>query len=221
MYTLAKTYHFPRGKDVCVLPEDYISMEIEILRLAKSGDLLIIRDVASRVKSTDWYSDTDPLVSKNDHLSQTWEPHKHCRFAGEPWLYLQTRPDDPDTTGNPPMTDGSFWIVDRGTGNTPVLDIDVRVRIAGQTYSLFKSFFYGSFIDIPFDTADWLLSGDLWYLDIGHFLDSTRIIEQVWEGDDRVYCHREMTLDAQHVRLYVTADPDMRFTGRCSVFKVT
>lgn len=221
LYVLAKTYHFPRGKDVCVLPEDFISMEIEIQRLEKSGDLLVIRRVASRAKSTNWYSDTDPLVSKNDHLQRTWEPREHCRSAGDPFFYLEQRVADPELTDVPPLEDGALWFIDRGTGNTPVLDIDVRVRLAGQTYSLFKSFFYGSFIDIPFDFADWLLSGDLYYLDIGHFLDSTRITEQVWEGDSRVYCHAETTLDPQHVRLYVTADPDMRFSGRCSVFKVT
>lgn len=215
MYVMAKTYHFPRGKDVCVLPEDFISMEIEIQRLEKSGDLLVIRRVASRAKSTNWYSDTDPMVGINE------QPPKRCQNAGDPFFFLEQRVADPELTDVPPLEDGALWFIDRGTGNTPVLDIDVRVRIAGQTYSLFKSFFYGSFIDIPFDFADWLLAGDLYYLDIGHFLDTTRVIAQVWEGSTHVYCHLETTLDPQHLRLYVTADPDMRFSGRCSIFKVT
>lgn len=212
LYVLAKTYRFPRGKDVEVLPEDFVAMEPEINRLVLHGHLQITRNIVSIIRGTQWFDDSDPNIGINKY------PQTHPIKESESYIFLKHYVDDPLV--NPDLVDDSLWIIDRGTGHVPVQDIDVRVRIAGQTYSLFKSFYYGSFIDVPFTISDWLLAGDLYYCDIKHILDSDRVTSQVWEGSKKVECHQETTLDTQTIRLYVTADPDMRFDGRCSVFKV-
>ena len=213
LYVLAKTYRFPRGKDIEVLPEDFVAMEPEINRLVLHGHLQITRNIVSVVRSTQWRDDCDPNIGINKL------PEIHPVNETESFIYLKHFNDDP--TVAPDLVDDALWIIDHGTGNVAIQDVDVRVRIAGQTYSLLGCYAFGSHIDIPFFITDWLLAGDLYYCDIKHMLGTMQVIVQVWEGSKKVLCHQETTLDANTVRLYVTADPDARFDGRCSVFKAT
>lgn len=66
-----------------------------------------------------------------------------------------------------------------------------------------------------FVIADWIFDdNDLYYLDIVHSFDSFNIHSGIYdEIEQRVIVHEEVKLNLNTYRLFVTADPDARFSG--------
>jgi len=68
--------------------------------------------------------------------------------------------------------------------------------------------------------TDWILLGGYYYVDIIHALGSLYPIIEVREGTDIVYTDRVETIDNNTLRLWVPADPDLRFVGDVSVTRI-
>lgn len=72
---------------------------------------------------------------------------------------------------------------------------------------------------VSIELVDWQLSGELYYCDVVHNLDASYPNIQVRENNEVVHVHRIQTIDNNTVRLWVTVDPDLRFTGQITVLK--
>lgn len=72
-----------------------------------------------------------------------------------------------------------------------------------------------------FVVADWVLNTGKYELDVQHNLDSVNINTAIWEnGTEQVFVSRVSVVNNNTVKLYVTADPDCRFSGKIIIFRV-
>jgi len=72
---------------------------------------------------------------------------------------------------------------------------------------------------LTFASGDWVLSSTDYYLLITHSLSSTAPIVNIIESTNKVMVNRIEAVDANTVKLWVPATPDLRFSGTVSVLK--
>ena len=74
---------------------------------------------------------------------------------------------------------------------------------------------FADFID-----SDWVASAGFYILDVQHNLDSQSVNATLWEnGTDLTTVSRISIVNNNTIRLFVTIDPDCRFSGRIIIFK--
>ena len=130
---------------------------------------------------------------------------------------LRSRLEDPD---NP--KDDTFWLIDKGTGNTPKVDIDFRFRLNGQTYSVFDGVAgVAAGISVPIAFGDWVQNGEYYEIDLVHNLGANCVDVTFREGNCQVWVDKVEFVDANTERVRVACDPDCRFVGQACFIKVS
>ena len=73
---------------------------------------------------------------------------------------------------------------------------------------------------VDFLITDWVLTAGVYVLDINHNLDNEKINVALWEnGNTEVEVDRKLIINQNTVRLFISYDPDCRFSGTAVVFK--
>jgi hypothetical protein len=208
----SKTYTLERGKNVCVDPSDFIIMRLEIERLVAQGKISILRGVAGEIKQDDLYNEPNMKLNA-PHCSD------NCQDVSpevvKPSLLLESRLNDPT---NPEKN--TMWLVDKGTGQEIGPDIDFRVRLGNKTYSVFDTVTTNQGVTIPIIMSNWILSGELWYQLLHHNLHASKVESEFYEGVNRIEVHKEEIFDTNTYKIYVPADPDLRFEGTAGFIKI-
>jgi len=125
--------------------------------------------------------------------------------------------------------------VDTGTDIITVVrgqeDTSASIKnIGGKTYSMILAFTRKMREDIEkglvksfslsFEVADWQVSGDNYYIDVVHNLDSVNPTVEVRENDKIVFVYDISNVDENTTRIIVPSQPDLRFIGDVSIVKV-
>lgn len=68
-----------------------------------------------------------------------------------------------------------------------------------------------------FTAIEWMISGDLYQIEIAHNLNTLFPITEIKEGTKTVYCHEVEVIDKNNIRITIPTDPDLRFSGSLAI----
>lgn len=73
---------------------------------------------------------------------------------------------------------------------------------------------------VYFSVENWVYENGYYYLEVDHYLESLDIEVTVLEDKNEVWADRWEPFSLNKIRLFIPADPDLRFAGRCLIKKI-
>ena len=74
---------------------------------------------------------------------------------------------------------------------------------------------------VPFAFDEWVYENGYYYADIAHYLESAELFVSVREGNIEKWVDRWESITSNKIRLYIPAEPDSRFAGKCFIRKMS